>query len=155
MALPLIKQIGSTDRADAFSLLQQTDHAGLEPRRLTWQMKTFPLRYLLAPSRICHLLLHNKYQSEVWYKNFPWCQWQLLLCLNMDNSGRGREKALCLASLSVKWAVQVRAQLDPFVSERWNSTNMLLTCLHQCRQLIHQRPYMCYYVYVIMHVRDR
>ena len=46
------------------------------------------------------------------------------------------------------------SRYGPFVSERRNSTNMLLTCLNQCRQLVHQRPSMCYHVCVIMHVKD-
>ena len=28
------------------------------------------------------------------------------------------------------------------------------TCLHRCQPLVHQRPSMCYHVYVIMHVKD-
>ena len=31
---------------------------------------------------------------------------------------------------------------------------LLLTCSHQCRRLVHQRPSMCYHVYVVMHVKD-
>ena len=42
----------------------------------------------------------------------------------------------------------------PFVSERWHSTNMLLTCLHQCWRLVHKRPSMCYQVCVVMHLKD-
>ena len=42
----------------------------------------------------------------------------------------------------------------PFFSERWNSIRMLLTCSHQCRWLVEQRPSMCYHVYMIMHVKD-
>ena len=30
----------------------------------------------------------------------------------------------------------------------------LLTCSHQCRRLVQQRPSMCYYACVIMHVKD-
>ena len=44
----------------------------------------------------------------------------------------GGEIAQWLASLSVKLAVQVRAQHDPLVSERWNSVSVLLTHSHQC-----------------------
>ena len=64
----------------------------------------------------------------------------------------GIEIAYWLVSLSVKWAVQVRAWHDPFVSDRWNTISMSSTCLHQCPQLVHQRPSMCYHVFVIMHV---
>ena len=48
---------------------------------------------------------------------------------------------ILLASLSVSQVVLVRARHDPFVSGRWNATNMLSTCSHQCRQLVHQRPF--------------
>ena len=44
----------------------------------------------------------------------------------------GGEIAQWIASLSVKAAVQVRAQHDPLVSETWNSISVLLTCSHQC-----------------------
>ena len=66
-------------------------------------------------------------------------------------SGAG-EIAKWLASLSVKWAVQVRAQHDPLVSERWLSEfyEHVSTSLHQCLQ----SPSICYYVYVMMHVKD-
>ena len=40
------------------------------------------------------------------------------------------------------------------VSERWNSISVLLICSHQCRRLVKKRPSMCYYVCVIMHVKD-
>ena len=32
--------------------------------------------------------------------------------------------------------------------------NVMNYSLHKCRRLFHQRPSMCYYVYVIMHVKD-
>ena len=66
----------------------------------------------------------------------------------------GGEIAQSLASLSVKRAVWVRARLDLFVSERWNSITILLTRSHQCQRLVKKRPAMCYYVCVIMHVKD-
>ena len=51
-------------------------------------------------------------------------------------------------------AIQVRSRLSPLVSERWNSITVLLTHSHQCRRLVKKRPSMCYYVCVIMHVKD-
>ena len=66
----------------------------------------------------------------------------------------GGEIAQLLASLSTKWAVRVRAQLDPLVLEGWNSFTVLLTHSHQCRRLVQKRRSMCCYVCVIMHVTD-
>ena len=66
----------------------------------------------------------------------------------------GREIAQSLASLSTKQAIRVRARLDPLVTERWNSITVLFARSHQCRRLVHRRPSMCYYVCVIMHVKD-
>ena len=66
----------------------------------------------------------------------------------------GGEIAQSLESLSTKRAIRVRARLDPLVLERWNSITVLLTCSHQCRRLVKKRPSMCYYVCVIMHVKD-
>ena len=60
------------------------------------------------------------------------------------------EIAQSLASLSIKWAIRVRARYDPLVIERWNS----ITISHQCRRLVKKRPSMCYYVCVMMHVKD-
>ena len=48
----------------------------------------------------------------------------------------------------------VRARLEPLVLERWNSITVLFTRSHQCRRLVKKRPSMCYYVCVIMHVKD-
>ena len=61
----------------------------------------------------------------------------------------GRRNSIMVSVPFVKQAIQVRAQHDPFVSERWNSISMLSTSPHQGRQLVHQRPSVCY-VYVIM-----
>ena len=66
----------------------------------------------------------------------------------------GREIAQPVASLSATRAVQVHARYDLLVSERWNSITVLLTRSHQCRLLVNKRPSMCYYVCVIMHVKD-
>ena len=60
----------------------------------------------------------------------------------------------CLSEANRSWPVQVQAWHDPFVSETWNSTCMLSTSPNQWQQLVHQRPSICYYVYVIMHVKD-
>ena len=49
---------------------------------------------------------------------------------------------------------RVRARLDPLVLERWNSITVLFTRSHQGRRLVQKRPSMCYYVCVIMHVKD-
>ena len=65
----------------------------------------------------------------------------------------GREIALWLASPSVKQAVQVRAWYDVFVSERWNATNMLLTCPTSAANRFNKGRAMCS-VYVIIHVKD-
>ena len=62
--------------------------------------------------------------------------------------------AQSLASLSTRRAVPVRFPLNALVSERWNSITVLLTRSHQCRRLVQKRPSMCYYVCVIMHVKD-
>ena len=48
----------------------------------------------------------------------------------------GGEIAHSLASLSVKRAARVRAQLDPLVTERRDSITVLLTRSHQCRLLV-------------------
>ena len=66
----------------------------------------------------------------------------------------GGEIAQSLASLSIKRAARVGFRLDPLVIEGWNSLTVLLTCSHQCRRLVQKRPSMCYYVCVIMHVKD-
>ena len=68
--------------------------------------------------------------------------------------GRGGEIAQSLESLSTNQAIRVRARLDPLVLERWNSITVLLTRSHQCRRLVQKRLSMCYYVCVIMHVKD-
>ena len=57
-----------------------------------------------------------------------------------------------MQSPSVMRAVQVRDRHDQFITERWNSIKMLLTCPHQCRRLV---QIMCYHVYVIMHVKEQ
>ena len=66
----------------------------------------------------------------------------------------GGEIAQSLASLSVKRVVHVRVWLNPLVTERWNSITVLLTRSHQCQRLVKKRPSICYYVCVIMHVKD-
>ena len=66
----------------------------------------------------------------------------------------GGEIAQSLASLSMKRAAWVCSRLDPLVTERWDSITVLLTRFHQCRRLVQKRPSMCYYVCVIMHVKD-
>ena len=66
----------------------------------------------------------------------------------------GGEIAQSVASLSATRSVQVRARLDLLVIERWNSITVLLTRSHQCGRLVQKRPSMCYYVCVIMHVKD-
>ena len=71
-----------------------------------------------------------------------------------DKTVRGGEIAQSLASLSTKRAARVRFPLNPLVSERWNSITVLLTRSHQCRQLVKKRPSKCYYVCIIMHVKD-
>ena len=53
----------------------------------------------------------------------------------------GGEIAQSLASLSTKRAIWVCARLNLLVTERWNSITVLL-------------PSMCYYICVIMHVKD-
>ena len=35
-----------------------------------------------------------------------------------------------------------------------SSITVLLTCSHQCQRLVKKRPSMCYYICVIMHVKD-
>ena len=67
---------------------------------------------------------------------------------------RGGEIAQSLESLSIKRAARVRSRLDLLVIERWNSVTVLLTWPHQCRRLVQKRPSMCYYVCVVMHVKD-
>ena len=67
---------------------------------------------------------------------------------------RGGGIAQLLASLPTKQAVRVRFPLNPLVSERGNSISVLLTRSHQCQRLVQKRPSMCYYVCVIMHVKD-
>ena len=62
--------------------------------------------------------------------------------------------AQSLESLSAKGAIRVRACLDPLVLERWKSITVLLTCSHQSQRLVQKRQSMCYYVCVIMHVKD-
>ena len=66
----------------------------------------------------------------------------------------GGEIAQSLASLSTKQVIRVRDRLDQLVTERWNSITVLLTRSHQCRRLVKKKPSMCYYVCVIMHVKD-
>ena len=66
----------------------------------------------------------------------------------------GGEIAQSLSSLSTEPAIRVRARHDPLVIERWNSITVLLTRSHQCRRMVKKRPSMCYYVCVIMHVKD-
>ena len=48
----------------------------------------------------------------------------------------GGEIAQSLVSLSTKRAIRVHAQLNPHVTERWNSITVLLTRSHQCRRLV-------------------
>ena len=50
---------------------------------------------------------------------------------------KGGEIAQSLVSLSTKWAIRVRARLEPLVIERRNSITVLLTRSHQCRRLVH------------------
>ena len=47
-----------------------------------------------------------------------------------------------------------RPPIDPLVLEKWNCITVLLTRSRQCRRLVQKRPSMCYYVCVIMHVKD-
>ena len=72
----------------------------------------------------------------------------------MSDPGGGGEIAQSLAFLSMKRVARVRSWLDPLVTEKWNSISVLLTCSHQCRRLVKKRQSMCYYVCVIMHVKD-
>ena len=74
--------------------------------------------------------------------------------LTIYNMCGGWGIAQSLASLSTKRAVRVRFPLNPLVSERWDTITVLLTRSHQCRRLVQKRPSMCYYVCVIMHVKD-
>ena len=46
------------------------------------------------------------------------------------------------------------SRFEPGTFRLFREGGMLSTCLHQCRQLVHQRPSMCHYVYVMMHVKD-
>ena len=71
-----------------------------------------------------------------------------------NHQQRGGKIAQSLASLSIKRAIRVHARHDPLVIRRWNSITVLLTHSHQCRRLVKKRPSMCYYVCVIMHVKD-
>ena len=57
-------------------------------------------------------------------------------------------------SLSVKQAIQVRVRYDPFVSERWNSISILLTCPTSAANWFNKGRAMSYHVYVIIHVKD-
>ena len=66
--------------------------------------------------------------------------------LHLPYISRGREIAQSLASLSIKRPIRVRARHEPLVIERRNSITVLLTCSHQCRQLVQKKPSMCYYV---------
>ena len=50
-----------------------------------------------------------------------WGGWRAL------DASRGGEIAQSVASLSATQSAQVRARLDPLVSERWNSITVLLT----------------------------
>ena len=69
------------------------------------------------------------------------------------NEGGG-EMAQSVGSLSAMRSVLVRAQYDPLVSERWYAVTVLLTRSHQCRRLVQKSRSMCYYVCVMMHVKD-
>ena len=73
---------------------------------------------------------------------------------NISRDKGDGEIAQSLAYLSTKRAIRVRARLDLLVLERWNSITVLLTFSHQCRQLFQKRLSMCYYVCVMMHVKD-
>ena len=66
----------------------------------------------------------------------------------------GGEIAQSVASLSATRSILVHARYDPLVSERWYAVTVLLKCSHQRRRLVKKRPSMCYYVCVIMHVKD-
>ena len=52
--------------------------------------------------------------------------------ITVQTMSGGGEIAQSLASLSTKWAILVRARLDPLVIERWNAITVLLTRSHQC-----------------------
>ena len=77
---------------------------------------------------------------------------QTLYTLHQEWGGGGIAQSL--ASLSTRRAVRDRSPLNPLVSERWNSISVLLIRSHQCWRLVQKRPSMCYYVCVIMHVKD-
>ena len=63
----------------------------------------------------------------------------------------GGEIAQSLASLSTRRAAQVRSRLNLLVSERWNSITVIDSLPPV---LVKKRPSMCYYVCVIMHIKD-
>ena len=70
-----------------------------------------------------------------------------------NNYDRGRGNST-VVSISACQAVRVRARLALLVAERWDSITALLTCSHHCQRLVQKRLSMCYYVFVIMHVKD-
>ena len=78
----------------------------------------------------------------------------LVTSVECTSQAGGKEIAQSLASLSTNRAIRVCTRLDLLVLERWNSITVLLTCSHQCRRLVKKRQSMCYYVCVIMHVKD-
>ena len=90
--------------------------------------------------------------------NFSYFFWRDKVAYNIRcvivRMGAGKYLAQSLASLSTKRVVRVRARLHLFVTERRNPITVLLTHSHQYRWLVKKRPSMCYYVCVIMHVKD-
>ena len=69
--------------------------------------------------------------SPVWISQHilktSYCNFKLQHCM------WDREIAQSLMSLSTKRVIRVCPQLDPLVTERWNSITVLLTRSHQCR----------------------
>ena len=112
--------------------------------------------YEIGVRKVIHIHSRSRLDTGMIQLLLTWPQplVELIKEINIITPQGGWEIAQSLASLSTKRGARVRSRLDPLVTERWNSITVLLTRSHQCRRLVQKRPSMCYYVCVIMHVKD-
>ena len=90
------------------------------------------------PSQKQYLILLSYYRER-----------PLLLMLKIWTRFSGIQKThikIGMVPLIFKPVIQVRAQHDTLVSERWNAIRVQLAFSHQCWRLVQQRQSMCYYV---------
>ena len=105
------------------------------PTCMVHAMKNTPILCIfLYLGSIYHVWVLN---SEFWTLHNFWRVLMTMYKVSVCTRSRGGGAiAQSVASLFATGSVQVCARYDPLVSERLNSISVLLTCSHQCWQLV-------------------